>query len=46
MFKEAGYIIKNDFEEAKKDERVKVLVHNKHIARRLEDLEDLITENE
>lgn len=46
LFKEAGTLIKDNFEQAKKDERVKVLIQNKHIARRLEDLEDLVTENE
>jgi len=42
IFKEAGPIIEKDFQEAKEDRRVKVAIKFKPIARRLENLEDLI----
>ena len=46
MFKEAGSIVADDLEHAKKDNRVKAAINNKAIARRLETLEDFVYQEE
>lgn len=43
IFKRAGELIQADFESASKDKFVKAVVSNKHIARRHEQLKDLIS---
>jgi hypothetical protein len=44
LFQEAGPLISADFEAAAKDKVVKAATSNKHIARRLETLRDLVSE--
>ena len=41
-FRQSGTLIKADFEEATKDRMVKAAVTDKHIARRLEKLRDMV----